>query len=102
MALEKRNGNLYYYRSIRVGDKVRKVYLGSGELARIAHERDLMNRASEEHRQQEERREREKLEALVAPVVELCEVSEVLTRAHLLASGYHKHKGEYRRARKSA
>ena len=31
MALEKRGGNLYYYRSIRDGDKVRKVYVGAGE-----------------------------------------------------------------------
>ena len=41
MALEKRGGNLYYYRSIRCSDKVRRVYVGSGELARIAHEREM-------------------------------------------------------------
>jgi hypothetical protein len=45
VALEKRGGNLYYYRSIRDGDKVRKVYVGAGELARIAHKSDILRRS---------------------------------------------------------
>jgi hypothetical protein len=99
MALEKRGGNLYYYRSIRRGDKVRRVYVGSGELATIAHERDLMERAVEEGRRQEERRELEKLERLAAPVLEIGEAAAVLTRAHLVAVGYRRHKGEWRMRR---
>jgi len=99
MALEKRGGNLYYYRSIRRGDKVRRVYVGSGELATIAHERDLMDRAVEEGRRQEERRELENLESLAAPVLEVGEAATVLARAHLVASGFHKRKGEWRRER---
>jgi crotonobetainyl-CoA:carnitine CoA-transferase CaiB-like acyl-CoA transferase len=102
VAIEKRDGNLYYYRSVRRGDKVHKVYVGAGELGRIAHERDLISRAIEEGREQEERREREKLEALTAPVAELEEVAEVLARAHLIAAGCHRHKGEWRRERRSA
>jgi hypothetical protein len=50
MALEKRNGNLYYYRSVRDGEKVRRVYVGAGEIARIAHEHDEQRRAQEERR----------------------------------------------------
>jgi hypothetical protein len=100
MALEKRGGNLYYYRSIRRDDKVRRVYVGSGELATIAHERDLMDRAVEEGRRQEERRELENLESLAAPVLEVGEAAEILTRAHLIASGCHRHKGEWRNPRK--
>jgi hypothetical protein len=99
MALEKRSGNLYYYRSARHGDQVRRVYVGAGELARIAHEREIMDRAAQEHRRKEERAERERLEALAAPVVELCEVAEILARAHLVAAGCHQYKGEWRRVR---
>ena len=102
MAWEKRGGNLYYYRSVRRGDKVSRVYMGSGELAKIVHERDLINRAIEEGRRQEERRERERLEALTAPVAELEEIAEILARAHLIAAGCHRHKGEWRRERRSA
>jgi hypothetical protein len=99
MALENRGGNLYYYRSVRRGDEVRKVYMGSGELARTAHERDVVSRAAEEHRRQEERGELEKLEALAAPVLEVDEAAEVLARAALVAGGYRRHKGEWRLAR---
>ena len=99
MAWETRNGRSYYYRSVRCGDEVHKVYVGSGELARIAHERDVISRAAEEHRRQEERRELERLEALCAPVLELSEAAEILTRAHLIARGFRRHKGEWRRAR---
>ena len=46
-----------------------------------------------------ERREREKLEALAAPVLELFEAAEILARAHLIAAGFHRCKGEWRRER---
>ena len=49
---------------MRNGKKVRRVYVGAGEIARIAHERDVMSRAQEERRRQEERRAQERLEAL--------------------------------------
>jgi hypothetical protein len=41
----------------------------------------------------------QRMEELVAPVVELCEVAEVLILAHLVAGGWHKHKGQWRRRR---
>ena len=99
MALERRNGNLYYYRSVRDGDKVRKVYLGSGELARIAHEREVMNRTARQHERRESAKELERLEALAAPVLELCEVAEILTHAHLIASGHRRYQGHWRKRR---
>ena len=102
MALERRDGNLYYYRSVRDGEKVRKVYEGSAEPARIAHEREIMNRALREHERRESAKELERMEALAAPVLALSEAAEILVRAHLIACGYHRHKGEYRRARGEA
>ena len=99
MALEKRDGHLYYYRSVRDGDQVRKVYVGSGELARIAHERDIIDRVTRTHKRLEEAKELERLEALAAPVLVLEEVAEVLAQAHLIAGGCHRHKGEWRRVR---
>ncbi len=92
MTLERRDGNLYYYRSVRDGARVRKVYVGAGEMARISHERDVLGRAGQEA-------ERQRLEALSAPVLELSEAAEVLARAHLIVAGCHRHKGEWRRAR---
>jgi hypothetical protein len=102
MALEKRDGNIYYYRHVRDGDRVCKIYVGSGELALLAHEHDLIKCAAEEHKRKEEREEREKLEALVSSVEEFCEVTEILTRAYLVAKGYRRYQGHWRKRRESA
>ena len=102
MALEKRNGKLYYYRSVREGERVCKVYLGAGDLARIARDEELMSRALKVAERERQRKEVERLEVLAAPVAELCEISEIIARAHLVAAGCHRHKGEWRRQCESA
>jgi hypothetical protein len=100
VALEKRkNGSLYYYRSDRRGGRVRRVYVASGELARIAHEQEIILRAARDHKRLEEAKELDRLEAIIAPVLELEEAAEVLARAHLIAAGCHRRKGGWRRAR---
>jgi hypothetical protein len=102
MTIERRTGNLYYYRSVRESGKVRKVYVGSGELARIAHGHDLVRQAAEQRRRELEQTEAKKLEDLAAVVAPLIEASEVIARAHLIVTGHHRHKREWRRARESA
>ena len=97
--MEQRNGRIYYYRSVRDGEKVRKVYEGAGELARIAAGRDLMNRTIREGKRERERAELEHLEALTQPVGELCAAAEILLRAQLVAAGYRRRQGHWRRAR---
>ena len=98
MALEKRESNLYYYRYVRDGDRVRKIYVGSGELARIAYEQDLIKRTIRKHRRKEEQ---EELEGLASSVEELCDVTEILTCAYLVASGYRRYQGHWRKRRES-
>jgi len=102
VGLEKRNGHVYYYKSRRDGEKVRKVYVGAGDFAHLAAKLDEAERL---RRRKEEaahcREERERLERSAAFLQELEEAAEVLVRAHLLASGYHKHKGQWRRQRGS-
>ncbi len=99
MALERRNGQTYYYRSRRQGGRVVKEYVGAGKVAEVLARGDELLR---HERAQEHDRERTKLadlEDLIAPVKELEEAAEVLTRAHLIAAGCHRYKGEWRRAR---
>jgi predicted nucleic acid-binding protein len=78
---------------------VRKEYVGTGELARIISEGDAIRRATAEGERQSQRAEVERIEDLAAPVLELDEVAEVLARAVLIAGGFHRHKGEWRRER---
>jgi hypothetical protein len=97
----RRNGNVYYYRSVRDGDKIRKVYLGAGETARVSHEKDVLRRTGRKAQREREKEHLERLKALAAPVLEASEAAEILARAHFIVAGYHKHKGEYRRARRA-
>src|SRR5918993_4917119 len=101
MTLECRDGRSYYYRSVRDGDKVRKVYVGAGEKARVSHEEDVLLRTGRKARLEREGEDLERLEALAAPVLEVSKAAEILARAHLVAAGYHKHKGVYRRERRA-
>jgi hypothetical protein len=99
VTLERRDGRLYYYRSIRDGEKVRKRYVGAGEFARICSETDILRRTSRRAQRERERAELERLKGLVAPLEEVSEAAKVLVTAHLVDGGYRKHKGEWRRAR---
>jgi len=102
VAWEKRKrGGRYYTRSRRSPEdgRVLREYVGSGPLAEIVAEEDRTKRELAEAARKREKTELERLEALIAPVEELSEAAEILAHAHLIAAGYHRHKGEYRRAR---
>ncbi len=96
---ERERGGPYYTRSWRQDGRVVREYVGGGLAGRLASESDRIERERREERALEEKRAREKLEALAAPVLELEEAAAVLVRAHLIAAGCHRHKGEWRRAR---
>jgi hypothetical protein len=99
MAWETRGGKLYYYRNVRDGERVRKEYVGSGEMAELLARGDELIRRKRAEERDREQAEVEGLEALAAPVEELNEAANVLVRAYLVARGFHRHKGEWRRER---
>ena len=101
MAWEKRErGGLYYTRSRKVDSRVVREYVGGGVLGELAARMDTLERREREEEAALWKEEREQMEALEAPVEELCEAAEVLAKAALLASGYHQHKrGEWRKRR---
>jgi hypothetical protein len=87
----------YYYRSVRVGDQVRKVYLGRGEAAHAA--------AAELDGRRQARREAELLLKAELAEMEMANrlAAEVrawaggLATAWLILAGHHKHHGQWRR-----
>jgi hypothetical protein len=99
MAWERRGPNLYYYQSKRVDGRVRKKYVGTGEVAQaIAHADESIRRRRAAHS------ERARVELVEARTIasageELWEAAEILAVAQLVASGYHRHKGEWRMRR---
>ena len=89
----------YYYRSKREGKRVTTQYLGTGEWAdamALLDDIERQERALEREAMQEEMaREREvdhQLDARGAQV-------RALTEAVLVANGYHRHKGTWRKRR---
>lgn len=93
-------GGLYYTRSRKEGGRVVREYVGGGILGELAAQMDAEDRRRREEEAASRREERERLEALSAPVEELCEVAEVIARAALYASGYHQHnRGKWRKRR---
>ena len=90
----------YYYRSVREGGCVRKKYCGGGMLGRLAAQLDEIERRQREEEANHWKVEKERLEKNTVFLQELEEASEILVRAYLVASGHHKHKGEWRRARR--
>jgi hypothetical protein len=101
MGWEKRErGGLYYTRTKKVDGRVIREYVGGGTLGHLTALQD-----AQEHRRREQEaalwnEERERLEALVAPVEDLCKAAEILYRAALLSAGFRRHqRGEWRRKR---
>ena len=101
MAWEKReHGGPYYTRSRKVNGRVVREYVGGGVLGEIAARMDAYERRQKEEAAALWREECNEQEALDNLIAELYEAAEVLTKAALLASGYHQHKrGEWRKRR---
>lgn len=93
-------GGLYYYRSVRDGEHVRKEYIGTGPLVQIIALKDAQERRDREERAMAWQAELEDLQALDSLTKELCEAVELLACATLLAAGYRQHhRGEWRKQR---
>lgn len=99
MAWELRGKKRVYYRSRRVGNRVHRLYLGGGEAARHAAEKDAAKRAKRAQDQAE-------VAALQAAVVSVDRLMAdlhtgltVLTEAALLVQGFRQHHGQWRRRR---
>ena len=92
-------GGRYYTRSRRVDGRVVREYVGGGLMGELAARFDEAEREKRKIEAAIVRLESERIEALVAPVVELCEVVEVLYRATLVDGGYRRYQEKWRRKR---
>jgi hypothetical protein len=95
----RKRGGSYYTRSRRQDGRVIREYIGGGVLGRLAAQLDELERRRKEEEAAHWQAERESLTQSVGFLRELEEAAKILTRAEFLVSGYHKHKGEWRRQR---
>jgi hypothetical protein len=90
-------GGLYYTRSRKVDARVVREYIGGGILGELAARMDEHERRQRKEQAAYWEEEQQDLDVLEALVDELAEASDLLTRAALLAAGYHLHnRGEWR------
>jgi hypothetical protein len=99
MAWERRGPNLYYYQSERVDGRVRKKYVGAGEVAQAIAHADETIRRSRAARSERAGVELEEARTLATAGEELWEAADILAAAELVASGFHRHRGQWRMRR---
>lgn len=89
----------YYVRKHWEAGRCVSEYIGGGDLGQIAADLDAAEQAERKRAAAARRRAREQERALDAQVIEAADLARALARAVLLASGYHDHKGQWRRRR---
>ena len=100
MPWQQQGNKRYYYRSLRLGGRPVRRYVGGGQAAELAAAADDLCRLTRAIHARERRAEQERLAAAAAPLLGLCNVTDDLARAALLAAGFHQHdRGAWRRKR---
>jgi hypothetical protein len=90
MAWEKYGRRRYYYRSVRRGGKVNKVYYGAGPAGQLAAAVDTLRRAEQRAEANARKAQKDRLDAAVTLTRDLSGGCEVLAAATLLTAGYHR------------
>src|SRR4051812_16339565 len=100
MALVIRGNKAYFYKSVRVGDRVRSQYFGSGQNARDMAEIEALDREVRDLDTERRRARRKRLDARDRAQARWFGRVELLVRLVLESAGFHRHKrGEWRRRR---
>ena len=99
MALEHRNGQVYYYRSRRVRKRVRKEYVTSGECATVLANLDALKRAEKEFAALQMKAKREKWQTRSDRLRKALARANRTVAEALRADGWHQHKREWRKRR---
>ena len=100
MGWEKRNGRAYYYRKRRINGRVTSEYLGTGFVADIHATDDAEARREREQVRQAERQLRHAEQIVEQQLDTVQQALEPVTAACLIAAGFHKHRGQWRKKRR--
>jgi hypothetical protein len=95
---EQRGQKRYYYRNSWQNGRSVRTYLGSGEIAEMAATADALQRVAREIESRKWQQEQERRAAAEALLTELCQQSDLLVRAALVAASFRQHhRGAWRR-----
>ncbi len=98
MGWETRGNARYYYRKRREGRRVVSEYTPN-EFGSLAATLDAERQAEHEQQRRAERIEHEKIRTMNAVMNQMNELVGVAVNSALIAGGYHRHKGQWRKKR---
>jgi hypothetical protein len=100
MYWKQRGSYRYLYKAVRVDGRPHRIYVGAGEVGEAAAAEDEARRAKRCRQRELLKTQQQQVVATVSSVGELNEQTESLTRATLLAAGFHQHaRSQWRRKR---
>ena len=94
------NGRRYFYKSEREGGRVKTTYFGAGESGLLISLLELEDRAEREAEREQRQAEREEFETEEKAVADWFDDVQAVADAAMIAAGFHKHKGQWRRKRR--
>jgi hypothetical protein len=98
MSWDRRAGRSYYSRSRKVGGRTVREYVGPGDVGARAAAEDAQRRAERQAETAARRAEQQRWREATAVLRKLCDATDLLVRAVLVAAGYHRHdRGAWRR-----
>ncbi len=93
-----RTSGPYYTRSVRRGGKVVKEFYGKGPAAELAAQLHAAERDRRKQQREDRKAQLQQQLQVRRPITDFCVEAELLTRARLIAAGWHLHKRhEWRR-----
>ncbi len=92
MALEERNGNYYYYKKEREGNRVVSKYYGKGELASLVAQMDEIERQETAEKTELQRKNKEKQEKIDRELSEIEQKTKSLISEFLISKGFYQTK----------
>ena len=98
MGWERRGNRQHFYTARRVGGRVVKEYVPD-VIATLTAQLEAEQRAESDAGRAAVKQALAELDALAAAITPLDEFADLVLRAALVASGYHRHKGQWRKRR---
>jgi hypothetical protein len=93
------NGRRYFYKLEREGGRVKSTYFGAGESGSLMAAWAELGRSERADEREREREEREESDAEERAVSAWFDDVQAVADVAMLAAGFHKHKGQWRRRR---
>ena len=94
------NGRRYFYKSDREGGRVKSTYFGAGESGSLMAEWIALERLERVEERERLREDREESDAAERAVADWFDGVQIVADAAMVAAGFHKHRGQWRRRRR--